>query len=148
VAVVVAAATAWAVRRGARLLAAVLVAVAGAAEGLNVLLKLLFHRPRPDLLWAAEVSASYSFPSGHSMVSAAAYAMTALVVGRLSPRLRAPAWAGSVLVILLIGCSRVYLGVHWPTDVAAGFTAGALLVVAAELAVGHLPLSAGRRASR
>ena len=77
VAVVVAAVAIFAVRRRAPFLAGLLIAVACAAEGLNALLKLLFHRPRPDLLWRVTLAASYSFPSGHSMVSAAAYGMAA-----------------------------------------------------------------------
>jgi undecaprenyl-diphosphatase len=68
------------------------------------------------------------------MVSAAAYGAMALVVSRLEPRLRWPAWVGASLLILLIGLSRVYLGVHWPSDVVGGFAAGALLVLGANLA--------------
>jgi membrane-associated phospholipid phosphatase len=134
VAVVVTAVAIFAVRRRARFLAGVLVAVACAAQGLDVLLKLLFHRPRPDLLWRVAALASYSFPSGHSMVSAAAYGMAAIVIGRLEPR-RWPVHVVGWLLILLIGVSRIYLGVHWATDVIGGFAAGGLVLVAVDLAL-------------
>jgi undecaprenyl-diphosphatase len=133
-AVMVTAVAALAVHRGARFLARVLVAVACAAQGLNVALKLLFHRPRPDLLWRVATLASYSFPSGHSMVSAAAYGMAAIVIGRLEPR-RWPVHLAAWLLVLLIGASRVYLGVHWATDVLGGFAAGGLMLVAVDLAL-------------
>jgi undecaprenyl-diphosphatase len=132
---------AWAFHRGARRIAVVLVAVSVTAQGLNSLLKLAFHRARPDVAWAAAVLRSYSFPSGHAMVSTAAYGAIALVVSRLEPGLRWPAWIGVSLLVLLIGLSRVYLGVHWPSDVIAGFAAGALLVLAGSLAAPATPRS-------
>jgi undecaprenyl-diphosphatase len=133
---VVVAVAGWAIHRRARALAGVLVAVAVAAEGLNVLLKLLLHRARPDL-WELVVPNSYSFPSGHAMVSTAVYGMAAFVAARLWPRLRWPLYIGMPLVVLVIGISRVYLGVHWATDVLAGFAAGGLLLLAGRLALGH-----------
>jgi membrane-associated phospholipid phosphatase len=126
----------WALHRRAHALAGVFVAVALAAEGLNVLLKLLLRRARPDL-WELVLPNSYSFPSGHAMVSTAVYGMAAFVAGRLQPRLRWPLYVGMPLVVLVIGISRVYLGVHWPTDVLAGFAAGGLILLGGRLALGH-----------
>jgi undecaprenyl-diphosphatase len=132
---VVALVAAWAMLRGARSLAGVLVAVASVAEGLNVLLKLLFQRPRPDIVSKILVPDSYSFPSGHAMVSTAVYGMVAVTIARLAPRLRRPLYTITPVVVLLIGVSRVFLGVHWPTDVLAGFAAGGLVLAAVDLAL-------------
>lgn len=104
---------------------------------LNNVLKAAFSRPRPDVVpWRTEYATSASFPSGHSMTAMAAYATLAYLVARLSPT-RALWWATTgvaLVVIVLIGASRVYLGVHYPTDVAAGFLMG--LAWAALSAVG------------
>ncbi len=91
------------------------------------LLKLFFDRPRPDLVPHAQAVYTSSFPSGHSMMSA----VTFLTLGALlaavqeSLRLRAYLLGIAALLSLMVGTSRVYLGVHWPTDVLAGWTAGA-----------------------
>lgn len=99
-------------------------------EILNFLLKQLFARPRPNLF--AEVASlhSYSFPSGHAMAATAIYGMTAVVLARLMPRLRRPLAVGTPILIALIGFSRIFLGVHWVTDILAGFAAGSFLLLA------------------
>ena len=74
----------WALLRKERALAGVLVAVASATEALNVLLKLLFQRPRPELFFEVALPLSHSFPSGHAMVSTAVYGMAAFVAGRIA----------------------------------------------------------------
>ncbi|MEJ2503702.1 MAG: phosphatase PAP2 family protein [Gemmatimonadota bacterium] len=105
--------------------ALLMMAVAGGIV-LNTLLKDLFDRPRPTLLeWGTEV-ASESFPSGHSMGAFIAYAGVAYLGGRLepTPRLRWTTWGIAGLLILAIGISRVYLGVHYPSDVVGGYLAG------------------------
>ncbi|MBW3554755.1 MAG: phosphatase PAP2 family protein, partial [Gemmatimonadetes bacterium] len=93
---------------------------------LNWLLKDIFDRPRPDVVeWGTEV-ASASFPSGHAMSAMIAYASVAYLGGRLEPTrlMRALTWLFAALLILGIGGSRIYLGVHYPSDVVAGFIAG------------------------
>jgi undecaprenyl-diphosphatase len=100
---------------------------------LNQSLKLIFHRARPQLDWAL-VQPEYSFPSGHSMNSFVFYVALALIVWVLRGR-RAGllALVVALMVALLVGISRIYLGFHYFTDVVGGFLAGAvwLFVVAA-----------------
>ena len=104
----------------------VAVAVIGGAV-LSTGFKHMFDRPRPDLVPHDVMVHSASFPSGHSMLSAVTYltlaTLFASVEARRSVKIYLIAWA--VLVTVAVGVSRVYLGVHWPTDVAAGWTAGA-----------------------
>nr|WP_298373355.1 phosphatase PAP2 family protein [uncultured Halomonas sp.] len=93
----------------------------------STLLKMLFDRPRPDLVSHGSIVYTASFPSGHSMMAAVTYlTLTALLI-RIQPRFRLKAYllVAALLVTLLVGISRIYLGVHWPTDVLAGWTAGA-----------------------
>ncbi len=117
----------WSIRRRDRRAAGALLAVAAGTEGLNVVLKFAFHRPRPSL-WALVGFHGYSFPSGHAMAAVAIYGMVAVVVARLRPSLRMLVGVLAPLLALLVGISRVYLGAHWPTDVLAGFAAGAFVL--------------------
>lgn len=111
-------------QRGAALL--VLVAVAGGTM-LSHFLKLGFERPRPDLVAHLVDVQTLSFPSGHAMLSAVTYLTLGALLARVQERKRLKAYvlAVAVLLSLLIGLSRIYLGVHWPTDVLAGWAAGA-----------------------
>lgn len=111
-------------KKGAALL--VLVSVGGGAL-LSTLLKLGFERPRPDLVPHAVQVYTASFPSGHAMLSAATYLTLGALLTRVQPRRRVKTYLLSVAVVLtlLIGLSRIYLGVHWPTDVLAGWCVGA-----------------------
>jgi undecaprenyl-diphosphatase len=92
------------------------------------LLKDSFDRPRPDIVPHEVYAASYSFPSGHSMLSALTYLTLGVILARSHQRklLKAYFLLIAVLLTVLIGVTRVYLGVHWPSDVVAGWTAGAV----------------------
>ena len=93
---------------------------------LNNLLKVGFGRPRPQVFdWGTEV-VSWSFPSGHAMSSAVVYGSVAYLAARLQRRMwhRAATMLTAVLIILLISFSRLYLGVHYPSDVLAGVIIG------------------------
>jgi undecaprenyl-diphosphatase len=134
VAAVVVAAAIWRVRSGDRRSAVALVLVALVTELLNLGLKELFQRPRPSLFQEIATLHSYSFPSGHAMTSAAVYGSVATVLARAYPARRRAIALGACALVLLIGVSRVYLGVHWITDVLAGWAAGAFMALAAALA--------------
>lgn len=101
---------------------------------LNLLLKALFQRPRPEFMPLIHES-SYSFPSGHSMNSFVFYMSLSYFIFRKtnSRRLRLILSLLSGLLVLFIGISRVYLGVHYPSDVLAGFIAGGIWLCAAIL---------------
>jgi undecaprenyl-diphosphatase len=109
------------------------VAMAGSVVIVETL-KVVFHRPRPQLAWA-QVQPEYSFPSGHSMNSLVLYVALALVVWVLAGRRAGLIAVGAAVVLaLLVGTSRIYLGYHYLTDVVGGFLAGAawlVIVVAA-----------------
>lgn len=104
----------------------VLVAVAGGTL-LSEALKHVFARPRPELVAHLVEVQTASFPSGHAMLSALTFLTLGALLARVHGRGRLKAYLLSVAILLtlLIGVSRVYLGVHWPTDVLAGWCAGA-----------------------
>ena len=94
----------------------ILIVMAG-AEALDGILKIQFHRQRPEPFFGLLAPPSYSFPSGHALLSCCLYGALATVAGT---RRRLTRCAAAVL-ILAIGASRVYLGVHYPSDVIAGY---------------------------
>jgi undecaprenyl-diphosphatase len=101
------------------------IAVAG-GEILNATLKGVFDRPRPRLFpWLTHASFS-SFPSGHAMTAVIVYVTLAYLIARLEPSraMRRLTFAVTGLLVLGIGLSRMYLGVHYPSDVLAGYAAG------------------------
>ncbi len=108
-------------------LALYLVGAVASGTLLSTLLKWGFDRPRPDLVAHGQAVYTSSFPSGHSMISAVAYlTLGALLAGAQADlRMRAYVLGLAVFLAAIVGASRIYLGVHWPTDVLAGWTAGA-----------------------
>jgi undecaprenyl-diphosphatase len=110
-----------------RAAAAFLAVAVGGGALLSALLKELFQRPRPAVVTHLVEVSSASFPSGHAMLAAITYLTLGAIIARVLPsqRLRAYVFAIAVLVTLLVGISRIYLGVHWPTDVLAGWCVGA-----------------------
>ncbi len=120
--------SAYAWRLGHHRLAVVLAAGWAVAELLNLALKLMFLRPRPGIFAEITLPSTPSFPSGHAMRSLAIYGAIAAVLCALHPRLRRFIVPAVAVLVLTIGLSRVYLGVHWPSDVLAGYAVGAILL--------------------
>jgi undecaprenyl-diphosphatase len=118
---------------------AVLAAVAGGLI-LSTLLKLGFHRPRPGLVPHGSLVYTASFPSGHSMMAAITYLTLGALLARVQATIAIKIYLLTVAVFLtvLVGVSRVYLGVHWPTDVAAGWAVGAAWALLCSLVVRRL----------
>ena len=107
--------------------AAILVAVSVAGGTLlSSLLKSGFDRPRPDLVPHAVEVSSASFPSGHAMLATITYLTLAAMLAQAQERRRVQVYliSWAFALSLLIGASRVFLGVHWPTDVLAGWCVG------------------------
>ena len=102
-------------------------AASGGGLIVSSLLKYTVDRPRPDLVPHGNLIYTSSFPSGHSMMSAVVYLTLAALVARLIERrlLKGYALGVAIALTLLVGISRIYLGVHWPSDVLAGRSAGA-----------------------
>ncbi|HET7271662.1 MAG TPA: phosphatase PAP2 family protein, partial [Rubrobacter sp.] len=117
-------------RRGWKLSAILLSVSTAGSILLTTFLKAVFERARPELFNSGYHASFYSFPSGHATVALGFYGMLTFI---LAYRLRGIArWAvavSGVLVVLLIGFSRLYLGVHYPTDVLAGYLAALLWLV-------------------
>jgi len=111
---------------GRRLEALFLALSAAGAGEMSGGLKLLFHRPRPTVLSPLVEVTSYSYPSGHSIVSTAAYLALALIGCRLAGGAfaRSVFLAGAILLFAAVGASRLYLGVHYPSDVLSGILLG------------------------
>ncbi len=85
---------------------------------LNLALKQIFAAPRPDLLPHLDIVHTYSFPSGHAAGNMMVFGALALLA------VRASAYVAAAAMVLLIGASRIWLGVHWPSDVVAGWIEG------------------------
>ena len=92
---------------------------------LSTVLKDVFNRPRPDLPSVARVFTA-SFPSGHALVSAVVFLTIGVVLSEATERLRLKVFylATAIVLTLLVGATRIYLGVHYPTDVLAGWMLG------------------------
>ena len=103
------------------------------AELSSDIAKTFYNRPRPDLVPHGSYVYSASFPSGHSTMSAATYLTLAVLIASLEPNraTKAMVFVLAFMLIAAIGFSRVYLGVHWPSDVLAGWSLGAAWALAA-----------------
>jgi len=107
--------------------ALLVLAAVGGGTLLSTVLKMLFARARPDLVPHATEVFTASFPSGHAMMSAVTYLTLGALLARVQPNRAVKVYliALAAAVTALVGASRVYLGVHWPTDVLAGWCVGA-----------------------
>jgi undecaprenyl-diphosphatase len=115
----------WRLAKLGRIRAAILMGIATlGAELFDQVLKAIFHRPRPEAFFGA-TPVSYSFPSGHSVESCCFYGVLAAIVASQSrPRwARWGIWIMAATITLAVGTSRIYLGVHYPTDVLGGYAA-------------------------
>ncbi|MCO6392816.1 phosphatase PAP2 family protein [Aliihoeflea aestuarii] len=109
-----------------RRLAAILPTAFLSAIALENLLKSIFARPRPDIVGHLVETHSMSFPSGHAMVGAVMWLTLGAIVAHLAHRsaLRRYALVVALAMAFLLGLSRLYLGVHWPSDILAGWALG------------------------
>ena len=121
---------------------ACLLLVAALSGGLllNYGLKNFFNRPRPEYVTQLHYVDSHSFPSGHALLAAVVYLTLGALIARLLPKRRQKIYvlAVAVLFTFLVGTSRVYLGVHYPSDVLAGWTVGLLWSILCWLVARHL----------
>jgi undecaprenyl-diphosphatase len=125
---------------------ALLIGVTLSGAGLlNALLKQTFARERPEAFFDYPLPLSQSFPSGHAIFAASVFGgLAVLVTDRVSnPVLRVLVWLVALAMILLVGVSRVYLGVHYPSDVLAGYAVAVFWVTG--VAVGDRVVSHRRR---
>ena len=122
----------------------VLIAVIG-GQLCSTLLKLGFDRARPDLVPHGAAVYTASFPSGHAMMSAVTYLTLGALLAGVHSRLHVKLYVLTLALVLtlLVGVSRVYLGVHWPTDVAAGWTVGAAWALLSSLVMQWLQKRGG-----
>ena len=116
--------------KGWRLSATLLLVSTAGGTLLTVVLKAVFERARPELFDSGYTAPFYSFPSGHATVAVGLYGTLTLILAyRLSGLARWAVATFGVTLVLLIGYSRLYLGVHYPTDVLAGYLAAPLWVI-------------------
>jgi undecaprenyl-diphosphatase len=116
------------VLNGKRRTAIFIIAAIASGIVISTFLKRGFDRPRPDLVPHGVYVTTTSFPSGHSMMSALTYLTLGalLATSQQSKRVKAYLLLWAVFLTIIVGISRVYLGVHWPSDVLAGWTAGSV----------------------
>lgn len=95
---------------------------------LSYVLKLAFSKQRPQLWDSPIVETTFSYPSGHALGSVVLYGFLSYVLATLYPRYAAAFYGIVTLLIIGIGFSRLYLGVHWPTDILAGYGIGFLWI--------------------
>jgi len=122
----------------------------GSGSLISFFSKQFYDRARPDLVPQLDIVHTASFPSGHAMVTTVAYLTLAALVIRFFDDVRVRIYVAGVaiLVSILVGLSRIYLGVHWPSDVAAGWALGVAWASLAWLVVAGLQFLRRRRARR
>ncbi len=115
---------------GRRRAAMALVVSTFGAEALDQILKLVFRRPRPEPFFGIVEPSTYSFPSGHAITSACFYGVLAAILAARTQSLplKICLWGFAATMAFLIGLSRVYLGVHYPSDVLAGYAAAVIWI--------------------
>lgn len=102
----------------------------GGAVGLDTVVKWIVHRPRPDEIYAHTMPASYSFPSGHALYSLTFYISIAIVMSRHTRGTKTKViWSAAVLMFTSIGASRIFLGVHYGSDVLGGYLIAAVWLI-------------------
>jgi len=108
------------------------------AEVLTQTVKLVVHRSRPEVLFGLPAAGTFSYPSGHAVVSTVFYGMLiSIVAARQSSRgAQAALWISTAMLLLAVGFSRVYLGYHFPSDVLGGY-AGAIALLAVTGGLAH-----------
>ena len=118
--------------------ATVFVVTVLAAELGGDVLKALYGRPRPQLVPHQVYVYTHSFPSGHALLSAVTFLTLAAILSSLDTRRPFKVFVFSVAILLTvtIGLTRIYLGVHWPTDVLGGWTLGAAFALTARIVLG------------
>ena len=133
--------------RGRRVSAILFVGAVLGGLGLEIVLKIAFHRPRPELPELIEPLTTFSFPSGHATMATVFFGGLAAVVFHVTrrPLARGLAVCLAALAIGAVALSRIYLGVHWLTDVSGGILVGLFWVVAAATAT---EVVVGRRSDR
>ena len=102
---------------------------AAGGVALSYFLKLAFSKQRPQLWESAITETTFSYPSGHALGSMVIYGFLSYVFATLYPRYAIAIYAFAVFMIGSIGFSRLYLGVHWPTDILAGYAIGFLWIM-------------------
>jgi undecaprenyl-diphosphatase len=132
---------------GRRLQAVIFAVAVLFAQGSAELVKHIVARPRPELVAHHDLVYSSSFPSGHSVMSPVVYLTLAAIIaaGSVRSAIKLTLLIGAAVLVAAIGVSRVYLGVHWPTDVLAGWTMGATIAWVAAVA---LNMTAPKRSGR
>ncbi|TPK86209.1 phosphatase PAP2 family protein [Mesorhizobium sp. B2-4-13] len=130
---------------GKRKYAGLVAAAVAGGEAISTLLKFAFDRQRPDLIHATRVFTA-SFPSGHAMLSAVTFLTIGALLAKANPEPRVKAYFISLAVFLtvMVGLSRVYLGVHYPTDVLAGWCVGSAWAILCWSAVNGIEQRRGR----
>ena len=125
--------------QGRRMQAAIFGGAVVSAQVAAETVKHIVNRPRPELVVQHDFVYSSSFPSGHALMTPVVYLTLAAIVAAGSSRrsIKLTLLIGGALLVVAVGVSRVYLGVHWPTDVLAGWTMGSLIAWVAAVAL-HL----------